>query len=140
MERTLQVTLKNFVTLTNGKKGPVNVPFGLTPTAILKEMKEVGAKFSLGFNWATELSVEQVEAYIAKDKELYGEVTEKPVEVTVIEPVIVDEPTEELNVDKVDEDNIEIDSKEEKIENVKEESNASTDKQFNKKQFNKNNR
>ena len=133
MERTLQVTLKNFVTLTNGKKGPVNVPFGLTPTAILKEMKEVGAKFSVGFNWATELSVEQVEAYIAKDKELYGEVT-------VIEPVIVDEPTEELNVDKVDEDNIEIDSKEEKIEDVKEESNVSTDKQFNKKQFNKNNR
>ncbi len=140
MERTLQVTLKNFVTLTNGKKGPVNVPFGLTPTVILKEMKEAGAKFSLGFNWATELSVEQVEAYIAKDRELYGEVTEKPVEVTVIEPVIVDEPTEELNVDKVDEDNIEIDSKEEKIENVKEESNVSTDKPFNKKQFNKNNR
>ena len=140
MERTLQVTLKNFVTLTNGKKGPVNVPFGLKPTVILKEMKEAGAKFSLGFNWATELSVEQVEAYIAKDRELYGEVTEKPVEVKVIEPVIVDEPTEELNVDKVDEDNIEIDSKEEKIENVKEESNVSTDKQFNKKQFNKNNR
>ena len=140
MERTLQVTLKNFVTLTNGKKGPVNVPFGLTPTSILKEMKEAGAKFSLGFNWATELSVEQVEAYIAKDRELYGEVTEKPVEVKVIEPVIVDEPTEELNVDKVDEDNIEIDSTEEKIENVKEESNVSTDKQFNKKQFNKNNR
>ena len=137
MERTLQVTLKNFVTLTNGKKGPVNVPFGLTPTAILKEMKEVGAKFSLGFNWATELSVEQVEAYIAKDKELYGEVTEKPVEVKVIEPPVnTEEPTEKLNIDKVDEDNNEI----EPTEDVKEESNVSTDKQFNKKQFNKNNR
>ena len=78
-ERTIKVIVKNFVDLSDGRKGPINVPFPITPTALLKEMKATpAARFGLNYTFDKDLTQADVQVYIDADK--------KATEVKVEEP------------------------------------------------------
>lgn len=78
-ERTIKVIVKNFVDLSDGRKGPINVPFPITPTALLKEMKATpAARFGLNYTFDKDLTQADVQVYIDADK--------KSTEVKVEEP------------------------------------------------------
>ena len=68
-ERTIKVIVKNFVDLSDGRKGPINVPFPITPTALLKEMKATpAARFGLNYTFDKDLTQADVQVYIDADK------------------------------------------------------------------------
>ena len=79
-ERTIKVIVKNFVDLSDGRKGPINVPFPITPTTLLKEMKATpAARFGLNYTFDKDLTQADVQVYIDADK--------KSTEVKVDEPL-----------------------------------------------------
>lgn len=79
-ERTIKVIVKNFVDLSDGRKGPINVPFPITPTALLKEMKATpSARFGLNYTFDKDLTQADVQVYIDADKKATAVKVEEPV-------------------------------------------------------------
>ena len=84
-ERTIKVIVKNFVDLSDGRKGPINVPFPITPTALLKEMKATpAARFGLNYTFDKDLTQADVQVYIDADKKSTKVKVDEP-----LKPVLV---------------------------------------------------